>query len=414
MTNIPGIGPVPTDPKGIARLKAKLKADLDNHFRERGFLPTHEELRAAEDSGELAWIFITKHNSLDMAMGHITKSATEPFPARLLEALEHILKHGDEAQLKLTAATLLYRYGRESGRTALLELLKQGGADGLAINAAITLALNKDEEGKAGILTLLSRMPDSNPSFLRALGLWNDPAVKEALVQKLGLAPRSSSLAYALAFQDDASGLPALKDAFKRQRGEMNFISLQLEAALARLEDPESSEFRQHFDGMLLKQPTSAGDLMPILEHAGSRVGGPELLKILEDFVPQHQQWVKEGELQAQKVKASDPTAYHSYPKPIPFTALPGAALFAADWELKAAVPLLERVIVEMQQGPKTFNDLNQQLGLALYRLDPANWRNTLINAGIKLEHIDRIPEFAKLRPVAHDQVPQQKNLVWR
>ena len=369
------------------------------------------EMVRDEDSGEFVWKMIA---DTKLVVSNVKQYQLEPFAPRTLDALDHVLKHSKKASERLTAATLLYRYGRESGRTALLELLNQGGTDDQTISAAVTLARNKDLGGLVDSLALLNRLSEFNPSLLHVLGSWNEPSITQALTRQQQLAPKHKYWAYALAYQDNSLGLPALQAALAAEKNSLNYVSIRLEAATARLGATPVEDFQRHFKTIYQKNLTLGRELIATLEQAGPRVGGPEMLWVLKDFIPRHEQWIVEGEIQAQKVKAKDPTAYHSYPKPMPFTYLPGAANFLAEWNVREAVPLLERVIVQMQKGHKTFNDLNQQLGLALYRLDPVGWRYTLFNAGIKLEHIDRIPEITKLRPVAHDQMPQQKNLVSR
>ena len=406
-TNVaPNIGTNLT-PTLITAAMKRMKED----FAKRGIYMDDAEMVRDEDSGEFVWKMIA---DTKLVVSNVKQYQLEPFAPRTLDALDHVLKHSKKASERLTAATLLYRYGRESGRTALLELLNQGGTDDQTISAAVTLARNKDLGGLVDSLALLNRLSEFNPSLLHVLGSWNEPSITQALTRQQQLAPKHKYWAYALAYQDNSLGLPALQAALAAEKNSLNYVSIRLEAATARLGATPVEDFQRHFKTIYQKNLTLGRELIATLEQAGPRVGGPEMLWVLKDFIPRHEQWIVEGEIQAQKVKAKDPTAYHSYPKPVPFTYLPGAANFLAEWNVREAVPLLERVIVQMQKGHKTFNDLNQQLGLALYRLDPVGWRDTLFNAGIKLDHIDRIPEIAKLRPVAHDQMPQQKNLYGR
>ena len=53
-TNVPGYGLVPTDPTELAKLKVKLKADLDAAFKGTAFFTSHEEAVRAEETGEIA------------------------------------------------------------------------------------------------------------------------------------------------------------------------------------------------------------------------------------------------------------------------------------------------------------------------------------------------------------------------
>ena len=43
--------------------------------------------------------------------------------------------------------------------------------------------------------------------------------------------------------------------------------------------------------------------------------------------------------------------------------------------------------------------------------LDPTNWRETLLNAGVPEYHVDRLPALAKLRPIPAEYLPKQVNL---
>lgn len=411
-TNHPSGNPPPSQTTNLTPTQiSQVMKQVRDELAKQGFYTDLADIVRDQDSGEYLWKFIGDPSRvMDCAVGYLL----EPFPPRTLDALDHVLKHSKKASERLTAETLLYRYGRESGRTALLELLKQGGTDVLTISAAITLARNKDQGGLVDSLALLNRLSEFNPSLLHVLGSWNEPSITQALTRQQQLAPKHKYWAYALAYQDNPLGLPALQAALAAEKNSLNYVSIRIEAATARLGATPVEDFQRHFKTMYQQNLRFGRELIATLEQAGPRVGGPEMLWVLKDFIPRHEQWIVEGEIQAQKVKAKDPTAYHSYPKPVPFTYLPGAANFLAEWNVREAVPLLEGVISQLQKGQKVFNDLNQQLGLALYRLDPVGWRDTLFNVGIRLDHIDRIPEIAKLRPVAHEQMPQQKNLYWR
>ena len=91
-----------------------------------------------------------------------------------------------------------------------------------------------------------------------------------------------------------------------------------------------------------------------------------------------------------------------------------GAAQLLAQWDAKEAVPTLQQVLTTVQKGNRADVYLNEALGLALYKLDPVNWRDTLLTAGVPQYHVDRIPELAKLRPIPAEYLPKQVNLKQR
>lgn len=151
-TNIPWIGIVPTDPKELERFKANTKSELRESLRKTGIFFDREDHKQAQDSGEIAWIFIEQRKNLAQALKHIQDSAVEPYQPRTLAALEHLLEHGEEAQLKLTAATLLYRYDQPAGKQYLLYVLNSPTVDLLTRDVVLTLARNKEAEAIAGVV----------------------------------------------------------------------------------------------------------------------------------------------------------------------------------------------------------------------------------------------------------------------
>ena len=94
-----------------------------------------------------------------------------------------------------------------------------------------------------------------------------------------------------------------------------------------------------------------------------------------------------------------------------------GAAELLADWGNKEALPLLQEIIPTIQKNPPRWsnkvasNTINVKLGLALYKLDPDDWRETLAAAGIRQQFIERIPELARLRPITPGLIPKQGDL---
>ena len=101
----------------------------------------------------------------------------------------------------------------------------------------------------------------------------------------------------------------------------------------------------------------------------------------------------------------------NKFPKEPPTAFIKGASQLLAEWEAKEAVPTLQQVLTTVQKGNRADVYVNEALGLALYKLDPVSWRDTLLNAGIPPYHVDRIPELAKLRPIPPAYLPKQVNL---
>ncbi len=130
--------------------------------------------------------------------------------------------------------------------------------------------------------------------------------------------------------------------------------------------------------------------------------------------IPLHEAYLDGMELQAKGIREHDPALSNKFPKPSPYEFIMGTAQLLAQWDAKEAVPTLQQVLTTVQKGNRSDVYLNQALGLALYKLDPANWRDTLLNAGVPQYHVDRIPELAKLRPIPPEYLPKQVNLKQR
>ncbi len=411
VTNIPGIGPIPTDPKEIARIKAKTKRDLDAAFKGTAFFTSREESRRADETGETAWIFINGHNSLEMAMEYIIKSATEPFPPRVLEALEHILKHGTDAQMKLTAATLLYRYDQPSGKAYLLSLLNSTTTDLRTRDVALALAMNRETEAIPGIVAAFPKLGPPPTRLLLAIGAWNEPSLGALLRQQYQLNPKSWGYALALAQTGTQDAVTHLTQTLATQKS-LGYLEFMVEATLVKDQALDASVWQTHMQEMFKKAPsTGVSTLLPAFEVAGSQVGSKFLQEMMASTIPLHEEMLAGMELQAKRVREKDPMAYNWFPKDSPIGFMKGAAQLLAQWDAKEAVPTLQQVLTTVQKGNRTDVYLNEALGLALYKLDPANWRDTLLNAGIPPYHVDRIPELAKLRHIPAEYLPKQVNL---
>ena len=233
VTNLPGIGPIPTDPTELARLKAKLKAELDAAFKGTAFFTSREESRQADETGEIAWILINAHKSMEMAMEHITKSATEPFPPRILEALHHILSNATDPQMKLIAATLLYRYDQQAGKAYLLSVLNSPNVDLLTRHVALCLAMNLETAAIPGIVANLPKMGRPSTPLLATLGKWHVSEIDRVLQHQARLNPESWGYALALVQGGDGSAVGPLERRLTKETTPDGDLVFNLEAVLA-------------------------------------------------------------------------------------------------------------------------------------------------------------------------------------
>ncbi|GDY21460.1 hypothetical protein LBMAG56_28070 [Verrucomicrobiota bacterium] len=411
VTNIPGIGPIPTDPTELARLKARLKAEVEAAFKGTAFFTNPEESRQADETGEIAWILINAHKSMEMAMEHITKSATEPFPPRILEALEHILKHGTDPQMKLTAATLLYRYDQPSGKEYLLAVLNSPTTDLLTRHAALTLAKGREVAAIPGTVAVFPKLGPPPTTLLLTLGTWNDSDVAALLRQQYQLKPQSWGLALALAQAGDPDAVSHLIQTLATHKS-LGYLALTVEATLVKYQGLEGEIWKTHMQEMFKKSPRDGvSTILPAFEVAGPQIGAKSLQEMLASTIPLHEEFLAGMELQAKRVRENDPLAFQWFPKDPPTDFMKGAAQLLGQWGVKEAVPTLEQVLVTVQKDNRADVFLNEALGLALYRLDPEHWRETLLNAGVPTYHVNRIPPLAKLRPIPSEYLPKQVNL---
>ncbi len=411
VTNIPGIGPIPTDPTELARLKAKLKAELDAAFKGTAFFTSREESRQADETGEIAWILINAHKSMEMAMEHITKSATEPFPPRILEALHHILSNATDPQMKLTAATLLYRYDQPAGKEYLLAVLNSPVTGLLTGHAALTLAKGREGSAIPGIVAAFPKLGPPPTTLLLALGTWNDSDAAALLRQQYQLKPQSWGLALALAQAGEPDAVSHLLKTLATHKS-LGYLALTVEATLVKSQAMEGEVWKTHMQEMFKKSPNSGiSSILPAFEVAGPPLGAKALQEMLASTIPLHEEYLAGMELQAKRVREKDPLAFQWFPKDTPTDFMKGAAELLGQWGVKEAVPTLEKVLITTQKDNRVNVFLNEALGLALYRLDPEHWRDTLLNAGVPPYHVDRIPALAKLRPIPAEYLPKQINL---
>lgn len=413
VTNLPGLGPVPADPKTIEKLKAKLKREMQASFRAVGVFSSREDQKLAQDTGELAWIYLEKHKDLPLALRHILDSVVEPYPPRILEALEHLLKHGTDAQMKVTAATLLYRYDQAAGKQYLLSVLNNPETDRLlARDVALVLARNKEREAGASIAAVFPKLGATTTELLLAMGQWRDSSISEVLRQESLRYPLRWSYSIAMSQEGSISSVELITKRLAQEKRPGGEVVHNLEATLARNGSLDPSVWQQHLSDAFRKQPDSLSrTVLTSFAIAGSQVGGKYLQQMLASTIPLHEAYLDGMELHAKGIREKIPELANKFPKPSPYEFIMGAAQLLAQWEAKEAVPTLQQVLTTVQKGNRADVYVNEALGLALYKLDPVNWRDTLLSAGIPPYHVDRIPELAKLRPIPAEYLPKQVNL---
>lgn len=401
---------MPTDPKALEKFKAKAKREMQSALRTAGVFSNREDMKQAQDNGELAWIFIEQRKNLQLAMDHIHGAAVEPYPPRMLEALEHILKHGEEAQLKLTSATLLYRYGQPAGKEYLLTVLNTPDVDLRTRDVILTLARNKEPEAVPGIIAAFPKIGSPYDAVQIAMGRWADPGIGQVIRQQYATDPRNWGYALGLSQADDPTAIEPLKTALKSRGNSAS--SRTIESALAHLGAIEPATWASNMDAAFQNR-ARVGDqaLLSYLDIAGPAMARGVAQDFLKACIPLHESYLEGMELQAKGIREKIPELANKFPKPSPYEFIMGAAQLLAQWDAKEAVPTIQQVLTTVQKANRSDVYLNEALGLALYKLDPANWRDTMVNAGIPPYHIDRIPELAKLRPIPVEYMPKQVNL---
>ena len=410
VTNIPGIGPVPTDPMELEKFKAKAKSELRESLRKTGIFFDRADHKQAQDSGEMAWIFIEQRKNFGQALKHIQDSAVEPYQPRTLAALEHLLKHGEEAQLKLTAATLLYRYDQPAGKQYLLSVLNLPTVDLLTRDVVLALARNKETEAIPDIVRTWSNLGSPSDAILTTVARWRDPSMVQMLREQYRSDPRNWGYALALSQAGDEAAVQSLSTALKARGNKPSELTIQ--AGLAHLGAIESIAWAATMESSFQNR-ARIGEraLVTLLDISGPSVSRGVAQTLLQACIPLHEEFLAGLELQAQGVRERNPALANKFPKEPPTAFIKGAAQLLAEWEAKEAVPTLQQVLTTVQKGNRADVYVNEALGLALYKLDPANWRDTLLNAGVPEYHVDRIPALAKLRPIPPEYLPKQVNL---
>lgn len=410
-TNIPGLGPVPTDPKELERFKAKAKQEMQEALRTVGVFSNRADMKQAQDNGEMAWIYIEQRKNLQLAMDNIHGAAVEPYPPRMLEALQHILKHAQNPQLRLATAMLLFRYDQPAGKAYLLSVLNSPTTDLLTREAALALATNREREAIPGIVNAFAKMAPPPTPLLMALGQWQEESVRALLKLEWQRNPQSWGLALGLAQGGDAGAVSMLGKTVSSQRP-LGYLQLTVEATLVKYQAMEASQWDNRMRDKCFKTPgTGTSTVLPAFHAAGKEVGVVPLMSLVASTIPLHEAYVAGMESQAKGIREKIPELANKFPKPPPSEFIMGAAQLLAQWDAKEAVPTLQQVLTTVQQGGRANVYVNEALGLALYKLDPANWRETLLNAGIPPYHVDRIPALAKLRPIPPAYLPKQVNL---
>lgn len=410
LTNIPGMGPIPTDPMDLEKFKAKAKSELRASLRKTGIFFDRDDQKQAQDSGEMAWIFIEQRKNLGQALKHIQDSVVEPYQPRILEALEHLLKHGEEAQMKLTAATLLYRYGQPAGKQYLLAVLNSPTTDLLTRDVVLALARNKEAEAIPSIVRVWSSLGSPSDSILTTIARWQDPSMVQMLREQYSSDPRNWGYALGLSQAGDAAAIEPLKVALKTRNASSSGLTIQ--AALTHLGAMDPTVWVATMEASFQNR-SRIGEraLITYLDLAGPSVSRGVAQMLLQSCIPLHEEFLAGLELQAQGVREKNPALANKFPKEPPTAFIKGAAQLLAEWDAQEAVPTLQQMLTTVQKGNRADVYLNESLGLALYKLDPINWRETLLNAGVPEYHVDRIPALAKLRPIPAEYLPKQVNL---
>ena len=396
--------------------------------RGTGIYPSKEAIVQDYDSGEILWKWIDRP---DRVIEITHNSIIEPFPPRTLAALQKVFNDTKEPAIRLHAATLLARYGSERGMDYIRTVATLGQPADLALNAATTLALNRDTNSLPAILLLLGSTYPEHADLANALGKWSDPRVVEALERRVAADKiRARHYAFALMMLDRDGGRASFQRSLEWSAKNVDSrtkrspdLSTQVgnikdKACAARLGMIATNEFLAHVDAIYRRGYTydNSGYVMPGLALAGPRISTAPLLRYLEEYVPRHQDflsWTNPPPQQGIPGASSRPTPHAPAP-PVGF--MLGAAELLAEWGVEEALPHLRRITPILHKTRPRMNRIvsnleMQRLGLALHKLDPEGWREVFTAALIRQEFIDRIPELAKLRPVAAGYLPKQDRL---
>ena len=246
LTNLPGIGLVPTAPVELEDFKAKVRRELSEQLRTRGVFSNRRDQIQAQDNGELAWIYIDQRKNLKLAMTHILDAVVEPYPQRTLEALEHILKNASDPQLQKTAAMLLYRYDQPSGKRHLLALLNSLDSDLAARHVMLGFAMNREPESIPGIVADLARRERPSTVTLAALGRWHVPEIDDLLKKKARFNPEDWGYALALVQGGETAASGALERRLAKELRPVGDVVFELEAALARIGRLDPTVWQRH------------------------------------------------------------------------------------------------------------------------------------------------------------------------
>ena len=238
------------------------------------------------------------------------------------------------------------------------------------------------------------------------------PEIDQAFRQKAASSPEMWGYALALVHAGDASAPITLERRLAKESRPIGDVVFDLEAALAGCGRLDPAVWQQHLGDAFRRQPSSiAPSVLTSISVAGPSVGSKFLQELLTISIPLYEQFVDGMAAQAKGVREGDTVAANRFPKAPPTDFIKGAARLLSEWEVKDSVPILEQMLVTVQKESRPNVYLIEALGLALYRLDPDNWRNKLVSAGVPAYHVDRIPGIAKLRPIPAEFLPKQVKL---
>jgi hypothetical protein len=248
--------------------------------------------------------------------------------------------------------------------------------------------------------------------LLSTLGKWHVPEIDAAFKVRAQQNPANWNYQFALVQGGDVAAADALMRALAKETSPSGYVKLNLEAALAECGRLDPAVWQQHLGDAFRRQPSSiAPTVLDSFSVAGPKIGSKFLQELLTSSIPLYEQFVDGMAAQAKGAREGDTVAANRFPKAPPTDFIKGAARLLSEWEVKESVPILEQILLTAQKESRPNVYLIEALGLALYRLDPDNWRNKLVSAGVPAYHVDRIPGIAKLRPIPAEFLPKQVKL---
>ncbi len=157
------------------------------------YLPTLDYCAALTELADLRWYIET---------------APEPVGSACLDTLAQLLPTLQDTDGSDYAAAILYRYGRDTGRTALVAALH----DRADATAAVALGVNHDEPVAGDVIAAFRDHPHiRTPELMRALATWSGTAGADVVLQAYKANRRNIDYGAALSLGGVSAAAPIIQ-----------------------------------------------------------------------------------------------------------------------------------------------------------------------------------------------------------